>query len=202
MFLEPLDTDEKINRNNNAMQAAVRLISIRAYFAANPTPTWMRGGVLLGDDRAAGNCFEMSAVAIHFCHEASFLSKVSRVCLVGVNGPGSMADHGFVMVADHTATAEIDDIRTIRKMAGADTSGLWIIDCWMNIACAANMYYGAILGKLYHWRSAGKVIVENAAQNADGNWAPTRGKTLQYESYIPNLVNSPLTYYNASKPSA
>jgi hypothetical protein len=201
LYWPPLDTERKRNRNRAAEKADARITQSRRYFEEHDISLWKRGRMLANDGYAAGNCMEMSLVAIHFCYETrSFLDKAAQIFFVETTGWGSMADHGFVMVSDNTLTDPITNFRTIRQMSHVDT-GLWIIDAWLNIACPANVYFGMILTRMYTMRSMRLGVAESIARDEDGYMIATPRSTHRYETYPTNLVNSPLEFHIARSPN-
>ena len=147
-----LADSNRARRNSNAVRAMAQIQQTRA----QPMGGGYEGvGKYLRDnDITTGNCGEMSAVVCRICREQLGGAPVIEVGWAGQHSHS--ADHMFVMISDAGARAHMFD--TIKDMHEYPLPGFWIVDCWMNIACASVDYMRLAQQKAAKWSGEQKVI--------------------------------------------
>jgi hypothetical protein len=134
----------------------------------------------------AGNCPEMSAIALHLA--ATLLAKRFKASfIVTVNYPG---DHVFVLLS---VNGDQPTWMHIPNMGRETGDNFWIIDCWFNIACPVQLYLLKVWQKLDQWAAQGKDILAEESQSSG-----TNRYDLREDKYRNNLLMGRLTYSNVT----
>ncbi len=143
-------TDQKSRRNENRGISAAGFADRRADLKGK-TPV-DQGKILAAVDAGsrAGNCGEMSRVALHIAIEAyhvppdkcfiGYRGYTSRGGILGFFKEDSKFGHEYLVLG----TA--DEVR-------------WVVDPWANTACAYTDYLAALRDKLRDWNANGKRIL-------------------------------------------
>lgn len=151
--------------------------------ANRPTPpngqsllAWGRG-IYNGGARAeftSGNCGEMAAVAGTIAVD-TYGYPEARVYVGIISDPG---DHVFCLLAITGAAPSWANASSMTGVVG--NAGHYIIDPWLNTACAAEEYWGLAQEKVRKWGRDGKRISWNGPSgvgwyNPDGAYSQAFG---------------------------
>lgn len=103
-----------------------------------------------------GNCVEMCFLVFYLCKRSARLAgKIKNIYYV----EAPRANHTFVLLVDRDSAARVHDHETLFDLVTKRPAGVWVIDCWMNIACDCSHLMGEIMAKQGSWRDQDKVIV-------------------------------------------
>jgi hypothetical protein len=133
----------------------------------------------------SGNCMEMAAVAAAIAID-SYHFESAWLFIAAIGAPG---DHGFCMLSMREPTWR----RANEMVKGSSTSVAYVIDPWLNTACAANEYWEAAQAKVKKWANDGKRVA----------WRGMDGKQLGWycpdSAYSLAFGTSPLSFIPIDK---
>jgi hypothetical protein len=127
----------------------------------------------------AGNCWEMSCVAISLLAEQPFLSKINLfVCMID-----RPADHVFVIVGGGHQFGETIQSLWLNSVSPT-TDETYVVDVWAGICCKPADYYAEFLAKVEKWTNRRKVVHRGA-----GEWVLPAG------DYQKQITQSPFVMH-------
>ena len=114
----------------------------------------------------SGNCMEMASVAAMLATSPDYRFHRPWTRLARIRAPG---DHVFCILSRPVPSwATADAMRP--GPTDQDRSLAYVIDPWMNIACAAEEYWALVEQKLKKWSLEGKRIWWNGTRGDRAGW--------------------------------
>jgi hypothetical protein len=149
-------TADQLRRNQNSVKASGGVTLLRE--RTDHMSVDQLGKYLIANQITFGNCYEMSATAAQHCLVSPELrGKMKHLWVLGSDQPG---DH-VVVVLSNGPDRDLQKHRTVGDVLAAQGGkGLYVVDCWANVACGAESYQRRLEMKLDTWSKAGKVIAK------------------------------------------
>ena len=173
----PISAAKRAKRAQGEAYTDVYRPLLQQYKTSNPGLTKLEYGRMLHQQgaSAAGNCLEMSCVALYFFSQ---MAPGISVMLVHIPAPG---DHVFLIAGGLPPAFQqppYNQIRYLGKISAIADS--WVVDVWAGICCRTSVYPAEFWHKTTRWGGQGKLVYFR------GRWL----NPASPDYTVPNLITS------------
>jgi hypothetical protein len=177
-FYQPEAREKHAIRNRNRATSRPTIEAVRSWDEAKNNDVLGVGARLLSDRLTAGNCEEMSAVAVKLSQQ--YLSHKCKAAFTIGCDPG---DHTFILLSKDGSEPPI--LKSDENEEEGLRAGRWgsiatmhdpennflVVDPWLNVASPASFYQTKIRRQVTKWEEQGKFISSGLRHFSPRQWS-------------------------------
>jgi hypothetical protein len=155
----PLELAGKIKRRIGDIELSDKMIDAVRQGPYNVEQSVAHGKLLRDNFITAGNCGEMSCVALSFA--AEYGRRGNQLWMAALDDP---ADHQFALVGPappplpRYRLPTISDLNHLTAGTTNHIDGLYVVDVWAGICCHASEYEMRFRAQMHKWSGQGKRV--------------------------------------------